>query len=219
MRLASIDRDGRPRRPRRETERGALPMTHVPDPTSDSRGAGSAEDALSDPTMSRQLLDLVRGWMRISGEASGAKTEAAIDRGSFESFPASDPVASAIATAERAPSEECVDCTMTVDALTFRRSGTNDTQGSRPPPAYTLEADVPGGGSLTIRVWVDDVAPQAAVPEALELEPVHASIRPRQQERRVGDERRAEERNMPAGFDRRIAQRRSATGQTAGVNG
>ena len=70
-------------------------MTDATETPADGRRAGGADDALADPTMSRQVLDLLRGWVRRSGEASGAVTEAAIDRGSFESFPASDPVASA----------------------------------------------------------------------------------------------------------------------------
>jgi hypothetical protein len=173
--------------------------------------AQAGEDPLHDARLEHQVLNLVRNWMRRRREASAAHTEAAIDRGSFESFPASDPVAPAISTAEHAPALEEIDCTMCPDELVFR-CATPETDGSRPPPAWTIEGDAPGGGRLRLRVWVDDTKATGAVPQPLELEPVHASIRPRQHERRGGGERRNQSRAMPSGFDRRVAERRVAAG-------
>ncbi|HYF60245.1 MAG TPA: hypothetical protein VEA81_14945 [Burkholderiaceae bacterium] len=186
-------------------------MSDPRNPNAQAGTSATADDVLQDPTLSRQVLDLVRGWVRRSGEASAAQTEAAIDRGSFESFPASDPVASAVATAERGPMVRTIDCTMTTDSLVFRICRGDDTASAGPPPAYVLDGEVPDGGRLSIRVWVDDAAPEATVPESLVPPAEHASLRPQQTERRSGDERRAQPRTMPAGFDRRLAQRRAAS--------
>ena len=180
-------------------------MSDTPRPT---RSTATTDD-VADARLEDQLLHLVRGWLRRSREASAAHTEAAIDRASFESFPASDPVAPAAASSARQPALEEIDCTMRPGLLEFRcASDTPDP--SRPPPAWTIEGDAPGGGALRLRVWVDDDAPQEAVPSTLELEPVHASIRASQPDRRSGDERRALSRSMPAGFDRRRSVRRAA---------
>ena len=81
---------------------------------SDTRSAAreAAADPPRDARLEEQLLSLVWGWMRRAREASAARTEAAIDRGSFESFPASDPVAPAVSTAEHEPGLEEIDCTV-----------------------------------------------------------------------------------------------------------
>jgi hypothetical protein len=177
------------------------------DPTRDTSNADGRHDA----RLEHQVVNLLRSWLRMSGEASSAHTEAALDRASFESFPASDPVAPAAAPNDRRPSLEQIDCTMSVGLLTFRCTARPDEplRDDRPPPAWTIEGDAPGGGRLQLRVWVDDATPESAVPATLELEPVHASIRPMDEERRVGTERRTAPRTLPDGFDRRRIQRRA----------
>ena len=179
-----------------------------PTPSDPGRGAGTP---IGDATLERQVLELVRGWMRRSREASAAHTEAAIDRGSFESFPASDPVAPVTSSTDRAPSLERIDCTMTPDELIFRAASV-EPDATRGAPAWLIEGAARDGGHLCVRVWVDDSPGRQAVPETLGLERDHASIRPRQHERRSGTDRRTTSRAMPAGFDRRVAERRAADG-------
>lgn len=163
------------------------------------------------PPLQRQLLALVRHWLRVSREANAARIDASIDRASFESFPASDPVAPAVATGELEPAVEAIDCTLSPGELRFRLAPHGDAPDAlQPPPAFTIEGDADGEGHLRLRVWVEDVAPRDTVPGPLELEPVHASIRARQHERRSGRERRRGARPIPAGFDRRVGERRGA---------
>jgi hypothetical protein len=186
-------------------------MSDAPNPAPESGQdplRDAHDDTLRDAQLEQQVLNLVRSWLRRSRESDAARTEAAIDRASFESFPASDPVAPAVASAERAPTLEEVDCTMTPRELVFR-CAPREPDAGRPPPAWTIEGATGDGGRLRLRVWVDDAPPEAAVPATLELEPEHASIRARREERRSGEERRTLERSMPAGFDRRTAQRRA----------
>ncbi len=186
-------------------------MTDTPHPEPSSGSPSPPADG----RLEHQVLELVRNWLRRAHEASAAHTEAAIDRGSFESFPASDPVAPAVPSTDREPGLEEIDCTMHVDRLEFR-CASREPDASRPPPASTIEGDAPDGRHLRLRVWVDDSSPREGVPQSLELEPVHASLRARRQERRRGAERRVQARAMPQGFDRRVAQRR-APGDGAGA--
>jgi hypothetical protein len=184
--------------------------TRNPDPA-----YAAGQDRRRDASLEHQVLDLVRNWMRRSLEHTAARTEAAIDRGSFESFPASDPVASATATSDHTPALGEIDCTMQRNELVFRcaaREGDPD----RPPPAWTIEGDAGDGTHLKLRVWVEDTSEEGPVPATLELEAVHASIRPRQHERRAGAERRTASRAMPAGFERRHIERRAIEGAPAG---
>ena len=184
--------------------------TRSPDPA-----YAAGQDRRRDASLEHQVLDLVRNWMRRHHEHAATRTEAAIDRGSFESFPASDPVASAIATGDHTPTLGEIDCTMQRNELVFRcaaREGDPD----RPPPAWTIEGDTGDGRRLKLRVWVEDTSEEGPVPATLELEAVHASIRPRQHERRGGAERRTASRAMPAGFDRRHIERRAIEGAPAG---
>lgn len=172
---------------------------------------GTREHAVADAGFEDKLLELVRNWMRKAREAASDRTEAAIDRASFESFPASDPVAPAAASTDREPALEEVDCTMECDRLVFR-CAPREPDAHRAPPAWTLEGRAPDGGRMLLRVWIDDTPREQAVPQTLTLEPVHASIRARQHERRSSAERRVAHRSMPAGFDRRRAERRIAGG-------
>jgi len=161
------------------------------------------------PTLERQVLDLVCNWLRLTREANAAHTDAAIDRGSFESFPASDPVASAVATSEREPTLQVLDCRLSPEVLTFHCAPHSDEPDAlRPPPAYTLEGAIGDGSHLRLRVWVDDGPAHDPVPRNLTLEPVHASLRARQHERRSGEERRVAA-HAVAKRERRQAQRRA----------
>ncbi|RPH44728.1 MAG: hypothetical protein EHM87_09325 [Burkholderiales bacterium] len=176
--------------------------------------SSAGHDPLSEPRLEQQVLDLVRNWMRRTRENAAAHTEAAIDRGSFESFPASDPVASATSSSDHAPALGEIDCTLRRNELVFR-CAPREPDPERAPPAWTIEGDAGDGSRLRMRVWVEDEAPEGPVPSTLDLEPVHASIRPRQVERRGGVERRVRARAMPGGFDRRHAQRRAIEGARA----
>lgn len=183
------------------------------DPTRETEG-----DPERDPQFERQLLNLVRSWLRRTREASAARTEAALDRASFESFPASDPVAPAAPQSEREPALEEIDCTMSLATLVFRCAGHDGPRIDRPAPAWTIEGDAPGGGRLRLRIWAEDDE-AAGVPSALELEAVHATMRTRKTERRSVGERRTMLRKLPDGFERRRHQRRGATSGAATGSG
>jgi hypothetical protein len=186
------------------------------DPTRDAR-----DGTRHDTRLEHQVVNLLRSWMRMTRQAATAHTEAALDRASYESFPASDPVAPAAAPNDRRPTLEEIDCTMSVGHLVFECSPRADApvRDDRPPPAWTIEGDAIDGGRLRVRVWVDDAAPEAAVPTTLELEPVHASMRAQRSERRVTAERRTATRTMPDGFDRRRTHRRGAGQPAQGAAG
>ena len=73
-------------------------MSDAPDPNAEA-GRNPTRETHHDPQRNAGLehrrLNLVRSWLRRSREASAAHTEAALDRASYESFPASDPMAPA----------------------------------------------------------------------------------------------------------------------------
>jgi len=146
------------------------------DPTRESR-----DTTLREAHLERQVLNLFGNWLRRTHEASAARTEAAIDRASFESFPASDPVAPAAASNDRSPALEEIECTMSPGELVFRSasSGERHAPDDRPPPAWSSEGELTDGRRVLLRVWVKDTDAQDAVPDTLELEPEHASLRAR----------------------------------------
>jgi hypothetical protein len=182
------------------------------DPTRDT-----GDDPLPDTQFEHQVVNLLRSWVRMTRQAASAHTEAALDRASFESFPASDPAAPAAMPNDRGPTLQEIDCTMSVGHLVFECAPRADPpiRDDRPPAAWTIEGDAPDGGRLRVRVWVDDATPESTVPATLELEPVHASMRPNHSERRQRSERRVGSRKMPDGFDRRRMRRRDAGGAQA----
>jgi hypothetical protein len=197
-------------------------MSDAPDPEAEA-GKDPTRTMRDDPKrdlqLEQQVLNLIRSWLRRTREASAARTEAALDRASFESFPASDPVAPAASQSERAPALEEIDCTMSVGTLVFRSAGVDGPRTDRLEPEWTIEGDASGGGRIRMRIWVEDAGAAADVPSALELEPVHASLRARNLERRVVGERRTVSRKLSDGFDRRRQQRRGATAGTPSGNG
>lgn len=194
-------------------------MSDAPDPKSTPRSAPGRDPArdtrdttLREAHLEQKVLNLFGSWLRRTHEASAAHTEAAIDRASFESFPASDPVAPAAASADRSPALEEIDCTMSAGELVFRVAPASERQAhdERPPPAWSSEGELSDGRRILLRVWVAETAVQETVPDTLELEPEHASLRARGQDRRNGRERRVHARRVPEGFERRNAHRRSA---------
>lgn len=191
-------------------------MTDTPRPEPSSGQDPARTSAHGGAGLEHQVLGLVRNWLRRSHEAGAARTEAAIDRGSYESFPASDPVAPSGSSTDREPALEEIDCTMRADSLEFR-CASRKPDATRPPPASIIEGEAPGGIRMRLRVWVDGEPPEAGIAQPLELDPMHSSICPRQVERRAGGERRTSPRPMPAGFDRRFAERRARDG--AGATG
>jgi hypothetical protein len=150
----------------------------------------------------RHLLGIVLEWIDRVQVADREHVEAELDRASFESFPASDPVAPSLASQRR--STVRIDCEVSEDRLTFCRAlRTDDPTGPevRGEPTDTLEGETPSGVRVRISVRTRAVDPQDAVPESLELPPEHASIDARQQERRIGSERRV--RSQRPGNERR----------------
>jgi len=188
--------------PRRKPESGQ-------DPTRETR-----DTTLREAHLERQVLNLFGNWLRRTHEASGAHTEAAIDRASFESFPASDPVAPAAASNDRSPALEEIECTMSPGELVFRCAPSGERQGpdDRPPPAWSSEGDLSDGRRILLRVWVTDAGARDTVPDTLELEPEHASLRARGNDRRSGHERRVRSGKAPGGVERRHALRRVSEG-------
>ena len=178
------------------------------DPTRETR-----DTTLREAQLERQVLNLFGNWLRRTHEVSGAHTEAAIDRASFESFPASDPVSPAAASNDRSPALEEIECTMSPGELVFRcAGGERHAPEDRPPPAWSSEGELSDGRRIRLQVWVDDVGARDAVPDTLALEPEHASLRARGEDRRNQRERRRRSGKPPGGTDRRHAQRRMTEG-------
>jgi hypothetical protein len=128
MPIARSEPDGRPHRLRgpTETRDERRPRSEVNasdriaadprrDPTHDAR-----DTTLRDAHLEREVLNLFGSWLRRTHEASSAHTEAAIDRASFESFPASDPVAPAAASNDRSPALEEIECTLSAGEPVLR---------------------------------------------------------------------------------------------------
>jgi hypothetical protein len=198
-------------------------MSDAPDPNAEA-GRNPTRETHDDPQrnagLEHRLLNLVRSWLRRSREASAAHTEAALDRASYESFPASDPMAPAASQSEREPTLEEIDCTMSVATLVFRCAGREGPRTEAAAPDWTIEGDAPGGGRIRMRIWVEDADAAADVPSALELEPVHASMQAHRHERRVAGERRTVSRKLLDGFERRrLPRRETASGKQAGAVG
>lgn len=162
--------------------------------------------------LEKQLLKLVSNWIRSVREAEDTRVEADIDHAVFETFPASDPISPAAASDERASRVEEIDCVIDGATLTLSAAAHGDAVHGGRPHAYMIEGDLPEGGLLRLRVWVEATPQEEAVPSALQVPAEHASIRAMGEDRRRGQQRRQANREMPGGFDRRSGQdRRMAT--------
>jgi hypothetical protein len=166
--------------------------------------SGSRRDAAS---VDKRLLGIVHDWVDRAIEAERDHLEAELDRASFESFPASDPVAPAVTSQRRAPFR--IHCEVSGSRLSFSRAPRNeDPTGPavRRDPSDTIEGTTASGARVRIEVHLQ---PDEASPESLELPPEHASAVARDEERRIGAERRIAERKhgneRRSGADRRAA--------------
>jgi hypothetical protein len=146
----------------------------------DVKTAGSTGGKAGDPAA--QLAALVMGWIEDVQAANQEHLEAELDRASFESFPASDPVAAA-STNQRASTLR-LECLVADDRLTFCRTARSDDSASpeRGEPYDRLELETPDGMVIIVEVRRDDDADEERL-DPLELPPEHASIVSRQDER------------------------------------
>ena len=178
------------------------------------RSVAPAEDKDREIAMEldKQLLKLVSNWIRSVREAEDSRMEADIDHAVFETFPASDPISPAAASDERVARVEAIDCVIDGSTLTLSPAAQGDAVHGGRPHAYVIEGDLPEGGRLNLRVWVEATPQEEAVPAALNVPAEHASIHAMGEDRRDGAQRRQASRDLPGGFDRRSGQdRRVAT--------
>jgi hypothetical protein len=137
-----------------------------------------------------QVASLVMAWIAEVQASEGEYREAELDRASFESFPASDPVAPA--TASQGTSALRLECVVSDDRLTFCRTPRSDDAASPGggAPQDRLEFETADGLRVVVVVRrSDDEDPGR---EPLELPHEHASIEGREDERRSGDDRRTD---------------------------
>jgi hypothetical protein len=150
-----------------------------------------------------QIASLVMGWIEDVQASNREHLEAELDRASFESFPASDPVAPA-STNQRASTLR-LECLVSDDRLTFRRTARSDDSASpeRGAPYDRLELETPDGMVIIVEVRRDNDTDEERL-DPLELPPEHASIVSRQDERRSGEDRRMSDgqRESPANGQR-----------------
>lgn len=135
-----------------------------------------------------RLLAVLYEWIDRVQEADREHLEAELDRGSFESFPASDPVASAVATQRRTTVR--IECEIDDDRLTFSRGlRTEDPGGPDVHGALSamLEGETPSGVRVRIAIHSRDGDQTATTPENLAIPPEHASIAPQQDRDRGGN--------------------------------
>lgn len=129
--------------------------------------------------LEHKLAGVVLRWVRAYREAEAARRQASIDRASYDSFPASDPVAPATSMeADDAPQE--VECVIKGDCMTLHclPHGARTSQGSAPGSDLSFEGELPDGGLLRVQVRVEALpSAQTAVEDSegnLPSEPVHA---------------------------------------------
>ena len=135
--------------------------------------------------LEHKLAGVILRWVHEYREAETARLQAIVDRASYDSFPASDPVAPATSVeSDDAPQE--LECVIDGDRITLRCL----PRGARTPQTVTGNADLdfngelPGGGLLHVRVQVLSLpSAQAAIEKSeatLPDEPVHAGEVPAQ---------------------------------------
>ena len=121
------------------------------------------------------IARIVLDWLARMQLAEREYVEAELDRASFESFPASDPVAPATDMQRRTRLH--IDCMLSEDRLSFaraRRSDDNDSPAASGERVETLEIEMPEGLRVVIDVRQADAATNPGR-EPLELPPEHAS--------------------------------------------
>ena len=161
----------------------------MPDPTLESVAAKAGD-------MEQKLAAVIGHWLRANRVAEAARREAVLDRASYDSFPASDPIAPA-ALCDPETDAQQLECVIDGDELTLRcapRGATAPDQVAR-VPTLTLQGERSDGGRLEVRVHVRSMpsAEQAVghSEAALPDDPVHAGpvTGPVAGERRWGERR------------------------------
>lgn len=145
--------------------------------TDQKNSAASAE-------LEHKLAGIVLRWVRAFREAETARLQAAVDRASYDSFPASDPVAPAASVeSDNAPQE--IECVINGDCLTLRclpRGATASNRASAGDGDLSFDGQLPDGGMLHVRVVVQSLpSAEEAVERSeatLPARPVHAGELP-----------------------------------------
>ena len=136
--------------------------------------------------LEHKLAGVVLRWVRAFREAETARLQAMVDRASYDSFPASDPVAPA-ASAESDDAPQQIECVINGDCLTLRclpRGAMASSQSATHDADLSFDGELPDGGTLHVRVRVQALpSAQDAVGKSeatLPDEPVHAGEVPAQ---------------------------------------
>ena len=136
--------------------------------------------AASGDDTEHKLVGVIWHWLRAYRVAEAARREALLDRASYDSFPASDPVAPA-ASADPETDDQSIECVIDNDQLTLRclpRGSTPAPQANGGEPDLEFEGSRPDGGQLHVRIHLRSVpSAQGAVERSeatLPDDPVHA---------------------------------------------
>ena len=128
----------------------------------------------------RKLAGVIWHWLRAYRVAEAARREALLDRASYDSFPASDPVAPA-ASGDPETDDQAIECLIDNDQLTLRclpRGVTPTPAVEGAEPDLEFEGERPDGGQLHVRIRIRSVpSAQDAVERSeatLPDNPVHA---------------------------------------------
>lgn len=154
-----------------------------------TKASKNAKTRLADSGSSRQsetlddrLLATVLDWIGRLEQAESELLEAELDRASFESFPASDPVAPAVASSRRRSALR-IDCEIADDRLVFSRALRTDDAASvatRGEPDEVIEGESHSGVQISLALSHADRTPDNSTPQPIELPAEHASLRPKQ---------------------------------------
>lgn len=130
--------------------------------------------------LEHKLAGVVLRWVRAYREAETARLQAMVDRASYDSFPASDPVAPA-ASAESNDAPQEIECVINGACLTLRCLPRGATASKQTPVGdgdLSFDGQLPDGGMLHVRVLVQSLpSAEEAVEKSeatLPTEPVHA---------------------------------------------
>ena len=135
--------------------------------------------------LEHKLAAVVLRWVRAYREAEAARLQAMVDRASYDSFPASDPVAPA-ASVESDEAPQQIECVINGDCLTLRclpRGATATSHPSTRDADLSFDGEMPDGAMLHVLVHVQSLpSAEGAVEKSeatLPSEPVHAGEVPK----------------------------------------
>ena len=129
--------------------------------------------------MQHKLAGVIWYWLQANRTAEAARRESMLDRASYDSFPASDPIAPAALCDPENEAQE-VECVIDADRLTLRcvPQGATKADHAAREPELEFESERPDGGRLHVRVHVCAVpSAQNAVDQSdatMPDRPVHA---------------------------------------------